>query len=111
MKLRKFTEEGHGKYILLYDTIKESINKNNKDIEKGFSKKLQEEIKNLNTINKGNNEKDVFLSKIDIIKKKLKDEDSKELSTLKKLDIIVEKIKNLNEKIDQKKIVLQNKLI
>ena len=47
MKLRKFTEEGHGKYILLYDTIKESINKNNKDIEKGFSKKLQEEIKNL----------------------------------------------------------------
>jgi hypothetical protein len=47
MKLRKFTEEGHRKYIILYDTIKESINKNNKDIEKGFSKKLQEEIKNL----------------------------------------------------------------
>ena len=51
-----------------------------------------------------------FLNKIDILKKKLKDEDSKEISTLKKLDIIVKKIKNLNEKIDQKKIVLQNKL-
>ena len=69
-----------------------------------------EEIKNLNTISKENNEKDVFLNKIDILKKKLKDEDSKEISTLKKLDIIVKKIKNLNEKIDQKKIVLQNKL-
>ena len=69
-----------------------------------------EEIKNLNTISKENNEKDVFLNKIDILKKKLKDEDSKEISTLKKLDIIVEEIKNLNEKIDQKKIVLQNKL-
>ena len=69
-----------------------------------------EEIKNLNTISKENNEKDVFLNKIDILKKKLKDEDSKEISTLKKLDIIVKNIKNLNEKIDQKKIVLQNKL-
>ena len=69
-----------------------------------------EEIKNLNIISKENNEKDVFLNKIDILKKKLKDEDSKEIATLKKLDIIVEEIKNLNEKIDQKKIVLQNKL-
>ena len=38
------------------------------------------------------------------------DEDSKEVSTLEKLDIIVVEIKNLNEKRDQKKLILQNKL-
>ena len=81
-----------------------------KEETKNSLQKNIEEIKNLNTISKENNEKDVFLNKIDILKKKLKDEDSKEISTLKKLDIIVEEIKNLNEKIDQKKIVLQNKL-
>ena len=81
-----------------------------KEETKNSLQKNIEEIKNLNTISKENNEKDVFLNKIDILKKKLKDEDSKEISTLKKLDIIVKKIKNLNEKIDQKKIVLQNKL-
>ena len=81
-----------------------------KEETKNSLQKNIEEIKNLNTISKENNEKDVFLNKIDILKKKLKDEDSKEISILKKLDIIVEKIKNLNEKIDQKKIVLQNKL-
>ncbi len=81
-----------------------------KEETKNSLQKNIEEIKNLNTISKENNEKDVFLNKIDILKKKLKDEDSKEIATLKKLDIIVKKIKNLNEKIDQKKIVLQNKL-
>ena len=81
-----------------------------KEETKNSLQKNIEEIKNLNTISKENNEKDIFLNKIDILKKKLKDEDSKEISTLKKLDIIVKKIKNLNEKIDQKKIVLQNKL-
>ncbi len=81
-----------------------------KEETKNSLQKNIEEIKNLNTISKENNEKDVFLNKIDILKKKLKDEDSKEISILKKLDIIVQEIKNLNEKIDQKKIVLQSKL-
>ena len=38
MKLRRFTEDGHSKYILLYDKIKNSIIKNKGNIEKGFNK-------------------------------------------------------------------------
>ena len=44
MKLRKFTDEGHNKYTLLYKKIKDSISANNDDIEKGFSSKLKKEV-------------------------------------------------------------------
>ncbi len=47
MKLRKFTSEGHQKYTLLYTKIKDSINENNKNIEKGFSNKLKQKINDL----------------------------------------------------------------
>ena len=47
MKLRRFTEDGHNKYILIYDKIKQSIIQNKKDIKKGFTKKLKDEIENL----------------------------------------------------------------
>jgi len=47
VKLRRFTEEGHFKYIALYNKIKESILANNNDIEKGFTKRLKNEIENL----------------------------------------------------------------
>ena len=46
MKLRRFTEDGHNKYILLYDKIKDSIIRK-KEIKKGFTKKLKDEIENL----------------------------------------------------------------
>ena len=47
MKLRRFTEDGHNKYILIYDKIKQSIAENKKDIKKGFTKKLKDEVENL----------------------------------------------------------------
>ena len=47
MKLRRFTEDGHNKYILLYDKIKDSIIKQKGDVKKGFTKKLKDEIENL----------------------------------------------------------------
>lgn len=47
MKLRRFTEDGHSKYILLYEKIKNSIIENKGDIGKGFNKKLRLELENL----------------------------------------------------------------
>ena len=47
MKLRRFTEDGHNKYILLYDKIKDSIIKQKGDVKKGFTKKLKDEIEDL----------------------------------------------------------------
>ena len=47
MKLRKFTDTGHAKYVLLYNKIKESVIKNNGDIKKGYTKVLKDEIEDL----------------------------------------------------------------
>jgi len=44
MKLRKFTEEGHNKYSLLYKKIRDSISNSNDNIEKGFSNTLKKEV-------------------------------------------------------------------
>lgn len=44
MKLRKFTDIGHNKFLLLYKKISDSITNNKKNIEKGFTKKLKSEI-------------------------------------------------------------------
>jgi hypothetical protein len=47
LKLRKFTDTGHAKYVLLYNKIKESVIKNNGDIKKGYTKVLKDEIEDL----------------------------------------------------------------
>ena len=47
MNIRRFTENGHVKYIKLYNKIKDSINEENKNIEKGYTVALQNEIKSL----------------------------------------------------------------
>ena len=47
MKLRRFNDEGHSKYILIYNKIKESIIYKKGDVKKGFTKKLKEEIETL----------------------------------------------------------------
>ena len=38
MKLRRFTEDGHNKYVLIYDKIKDSIIKQKGDVKKDFQK-------------------------------------------------------------------------
>jgi hypothetical protein len=45
MNIRRFTESGHVKYIKLYNKIKDSINEENKNIEKGYTAALQNQIK------------------------------------------------------------------
>ena len=45
MNIRRFTESGHTKYVKLYNKIKESVNQENKNIEKGYTVALQNEIK------------------------------------------------------------------
>ena len=72
--------------------------------------KTIDEIQNSNNINKENNKKNVFLNEINLLKDKLRHEDNSEESALKKLDIINKEIKKFNEEINQKKIVLQDKL-
>ena len=47
MKLRKFNEEGHDRYILIYDEIKNSIIKHKGNIKKGFTIKLKDRLENL----------------------------------------------------------------
>ena len=47
MKIRRFTDNGRQKFVLLYNQIKASIINNNKSIEKGFTKNLKAQVKNL----------------------------------------------------------------
>ena len=61
----------------------------------------------LNNINKENNKKNVFLNEINLLKDKLRHEDMG-IDDLR--DIINKEIKKFNEEINQKKIVLQDKL-
>ena len=69
-----------------------------------------DEIKDLNNVNEQNNKKDVLLNQIDVLKNKLKYEDDNEESALKKSGLINEEINSFNEEMNQKKIILQDKL-
>ena len=46
MKIRRFTDNGRQKFVLLYNQIKASVI-NKKSIEKGFTKNLKAQVKNL----------------------------------------------------------------
>ncbi|MDB9761968.1 chromosome segregation protein SMC [Alphaproteobacteria bacterium] len=94
------------------ENLENEVTKINIQIEeaKNILKKTIDEIQNSNSMNKENNKKDAFLNQISLLKDKLKHEDNSEESTLKKLDIINKEIKKFNEEINQKKIVLQDKI-
>ena len=84
MKIKKFTEEGHKKWVELYNEIFLSINKNVTNprapgdaIKKGFTKELQKKIEYL----KSNNEISEELQNSDNIDPQKKFVNSYELAT------------------------------
>ena len=73
-------------------------------------KNTREELNNLNNISKDNDKKDIFYKDINILKKKLQEEDINEELIIKKIDLVKVEIKKFNEQTNEKKIVLQGKL-
>ena len=73
-------------------------------------KNTREELNNLNNISKDNDKKDIFYKDINILKKKLQEEDINEELIIKKIDLVKAEIKKFNEQTNEKKIVLQGKL-
>ena len=73
-------------------------------------KNTREELNNLNNISKDNDKKDIFYKDINILKKKLQEEDINEELIIKKIDLVKVEIKKFNEQTNEKKIILQGKL-
>jgi len=73
-------------------------------------KNTREELNNLNNISKENDKKDIFYKDINILKKKLQEEDINEELIIKKIDLVKVEIKKFNEQTNEKKIILQGKL-
>ena len=73
-------------------------------------KNTREELNNLNNISKDNDKKDIFYKDINILKKRLQEEDINEELIIKKIDLVKVEIKKFNEQTNEKKIVLQGKL-
>jgi len=73
-------------------------------------KNTREELNNLNNISKDNDKKDIFYKDINILKKKLQEEDINEELIIKKIDLVKAEIKKFNEQTNEKKIILQGKL-
>ena len=73
-------------------------------------KNTREELNNLNNISKDNDKKDIFYKDINILKKKLQEEDINEELIIKKIDLVKVEIKKFTEQTNEKKIVLQGKL-
>ncbi|MBT7076326.1 MAG: chromosome segregation protein SMC [Pelagibacterales bacterium] len=73
-------------------------------------KNTREELNNLNNISKDNDKKDIFYKDINILKKKLQEEDINEELIIKKKDLVKVEIKKFNEQTNEKKIILQGKL-
>ena len=73
-------------------------------------KNTREELNNLNNISKDNDKKDIFYKDINILKKRLQEEDINEELIIKKIDLVKVEIKKFNEQTNEKKIILQGKL-
>ena len=73
-------------------------------------KNTREELNNLNNISKDNDKKDIFYKDINILKKRLQEEDINEELIIKKKDLVKVEIKKFNEQTNEKKIILQGKL-
>ena len=94
------------------ENLKNEISKLNlqKEDTKDNLKNTMAELEKLNNANKNYVKKDVFSNEINTLKKQLIEEDINEKATIKKLDVINAEIKKYNEKINQNKLMLQDKL-